>query len=279
MLVATDTFCDHADPSVVALSRSLMARAQSIGGDSDQYALNQAYAIAAFNWVRDEIKYKVLHNWTVPVSYTLKHRHGNCSTKSCLLVALYRAVGIEAAFCVGRINTIGTFFFVPTSITSQCNGQSIHFSVAAKLNNTWLHLDATTDWELAVGMSGVAGDTFQVTFDGQAHAVPRGQEVFGGVECLPTIASYMHKTSRVSPQLRQCFNQSAEFCRAVGIWFKNADDLSRAAEAHLAMNYKSILSEALPFRSTSAHEARLNALVQASGATTAIPVTAERRML
>ena len=278
MVVATDIFCDHEDPSVVALSRRLMALAKNIGG-SDKNAWNEAYAIAAFNWVRDQIKYKILCNWTVPVRYTLKHRHGNCGTKACLLVALLRAVGIEAAFCVGRIETKGTFFFVPTSITSQCNGRSIHFSAAIKLNNEWLHLDATTDWGLAVGMSGVAGDTFQVTFDGQAHAVPRGQEGFGeGVECLPSIATYMRKTSRVSPQVRECFNLSAEFCRTVGIWFQNAEDLSRAAEAHLLVNYTSVINEALPCRA-GVHDAMHDALTQVSSESNAIPVTAERRML
>ena len=247
MLVSTDIFCDHTDPLVVDLSSTLLARAQSVAGD-DESACIEAYAIAVFNWVRDKIKYKVLFNWTVPVSYTLKHRHGNCGTKACLLVALLRAVGIEAAFCVERIDTTGTFFFVPTSITSKCNKRSIHFSTAIKINHMWLHMDATTDWELAVGMSGAAGDTFQVTFDGRSHAVPRGHEGFGeGVERLPSIASYMLKTSRVSPEVRECFNLSADHCRAAGVQFKTAQDLAQAAEIDLWMKHTSVIARALPF--------------------------------
>ena len=287
MLVSVDIFCDHTDPLVLALSRQLMARARCTIGN-DENAFLQAYAVAAFNWVRDEIKYKVLFNWTVPVSFTLEHRQGNCGTKACLLVALLRAVGIEAAFCVERIDTTGTFFFVPTSITSMCSNRSIHFSAAVKFNNSndnsnnqWLQLDATTDWELAVGMSGVAGDTFQVTFDGRSHAVAGGHAGLGaGVERLPSIATYMNKSSRVSPQVRECFNLSAEFCRAVGVFFDRAQDLSQAAEAHLLVHYKSVIAEALPFLAAAeANQAKQGKrpLVRTASKTDAIPATTAAR--
>lgn len=233
-----DFFCDHTDPKVVTLSLALQATTSS----------KQDYAIAAFNWVRDNISYRVLYNWSVPVSYTLKNRYGNCGTKACLLVALLRAAGIEAAFCVERIDTSGTFFFVPTSITSMCNDKSIHFSAAVKLNDQWLHIDATTDSVLAKGMSGVAGAAFQITFDGKSHAVAGGHEGFeDGVERIHSIESYMSKKSRVSPQVRECFNLSADFCRAVGVHYKTAAAISQASEDYIFAHYKPVIQAALPF--------------------------------
>jgi len=248
MAKSVDAFCDHTDPLVVELSKQLLSKTKSSCNADDSW--EKSYAVATFNWVRDKIQYKVLYNWSVPVSYTLEHRQGNCGTKACLLVALLRAAGIQAEFFVERIDTVGTFFFVPSSITSLCNKKSIHFSSAIKLSKEqpWLHLDCTTDWKLATGMSGVVGKTFQVIFDGQTHAVAGGHQGFGpGVLRVPSIERYMRKTSRLSPRVRECFNLSADYCRKVGIHFKTAEKLERDTEAYLMTYYKDAIMEALPF--------------------------------
>lgn len=242
-----DVYCDHTDRQVLELSRHLMDQVapcpstQCIDWEKD-------YAIVAFRWVRDNIKYRVLHDWTVPVSYTLQQRHGNCGTKACLLVALLRAVGMEAEFCVERIDTAGTFFFVPTSITSKCNGKSIHFSSAVMIQGTWYHIDATTDWKLAKGMSGVAGSTFQVVFDGASHAVAGGHVGFQeGVQRMDSIATYMSKKSRVTPAVRECFNLAADFCRRKGHLYPTAQSLSQDAETYILKNYTATFSQAFMF--------------------------------
>lgn len=256
-----DFFCNHTDPEVLALSQELKTRA-AVSLGVKYTSLEQAYAVAAFNWVRDEIKYTILKDWTVPVSYTLEHRHGNCGTKACLLVALLRAAGIEAAFCVERIDTTGTFFFVPHGITSMCNKRSIHFSSAVKLNDQWYHLDVTTDWALATGTSSAVGDNLKVLFDGKSHAIPGGCEGFGKVEeFLPSIDLYMRKTSRIHPQVRECFNLAAEYCRDYGVHYDTAEALSEAAEAHISLRYTSVLAQALSSYSVATgHKASGNSL-------------------
>mmetsp|Transcript_15105 Transcript_15105/g.33724 ORF Transcript_15105/g.33724 Transcript_15105/m.33724 type:complete len:307 (+) Transcript_15105:383-1303(+) len=253
-VVDIDPFCDHTDPQVVALADEFSSNVPSGLSWNDW---EKAYAVEAFAFVRDEIKYKVLHNWTVPVSYTLNNRHGNCGTKACLLVALLRAVGIEAEFCVEKIDTTDVFFFVPRLITEKCNGKSIHFSAAVKLMGDddvaqWYHVDATTDWELATGMSGVASDTFMVEFDGDSHAVAGGGHGGGSgfgpsVKRRGSIEDYMNKSSRVSPHLRQCFNLAADVCRKIGKHHRCRNKLAQAAEDHLIENHTEVFLSAVEF--------------------------------
>ena len=230
-------FCDPQDRQVQQLAMELR-----IGRENDDVA----FAIAAFNFVRDEIKYTVLHDWSVPVSYTLTTKSGNCGTKACLLVALLRAGGLKAEFSVERIDTAKSFFFVPKFVTGSCNNKkSLHFSVVVYLEGRGLRVDPSVDWDLACGISGVIGDYFQVVFDGKSHAVPGGKS--GEYMQLPDLEYYMEKKSKVSRTIRNCFNLSIEFCRAKGRQFKTQASLLEQVEAFMRNHHpetvRTVLSE------------------------------------
>ncbi|MGN0062764.1 MAG: transglutaminase family protein [Nocardioides sp.] len=86
---------DH--PDVRALAATLRATS---GAD------DEAYARAAFEWVRDE----VAHSWdardprvTVSASEVLGERVGLCYAKSHLLAALLRAEGVPTGLCYQRL--------------------------------------------------------------------------------------------------------------------------------------------------------------------------------
>ena len=167
-------FCDEHDPQVQEIARDLRF------GSYDEEAkrectkcTDEEFTIAAFNFVRDEIKYTVLYNWTVPVSTTLATRAGNCGTKACLLVAILRAGGLSAEFTVERIDTANMFFMVPRFVTGRCNNaRSIHFAATVKLQDRWIRVDPTVDRDFGMGVSGAVGNYLQVTFDGKSNAVP-----------------------------------------------------------------------------------------------------------
>ena len=93
-------------------------------------------------------------------------------------------------------------------------------------------------------MSGVAGDTFQVTFDGKSHAVACGEGFGSGIEHVESIDHYMRKQSRVSMEVRECFNHSAEFCREYGSMYDSAESLSSEAEQYLLDNHATVLRRA-----------------------------------
>lgn len=89
------------------------------------------YAVAAFEFVRDEIRHSADAGdarVTISASEVLAEGTGLCFGKSHLLAALLRHHGIAAGFCYQRIN-FG-------------DGFSVHGLVAANLESSWHRLDA-----------------------------------------------------------------------------------------------------------------------------------------
>lgn len=238
-------FCNHTHPLVEELAAKL--RATSPDGD------DASFAIAAFNWVRDEIKYVILTDWTVPVEYTLETREGNCGTKACLLYAILRAGGIQKedmAFGLQRIGTADTFFFVPKWVSAHCSKRSIHFSLAIRLQGLkWIHLDTSLDMGLVNALRQSSGDCYDSIFDGENHAVMGGYEEFdpNEITVVPNIDSFMQKKSRIPAALRQCFNFGFEFIRNYGSNFSSKDELAGQVEEYLLSRHRPICQEVFYF--------------------------------
>lgn len=241
-----DPFCDHSCQEVLELSQRLMAQLDSSCTNPGDLDWQREYAVKAFYWVRDEITYRVLFDWTKPVSFTLRKRRGNCNAKACLLVSLLRTAGIEAAFCVERHCTKSAFFCVAPSIVSKCQERSLHFSAALRLDGTWYQVDPTVDKGWALGMSGVVGDRYKVEFDGTSHGVSRDHVGFAeGVERVSSIANYMKKKSRVSPAVRQCFNYSIEYTRRYGQNYTSGKALGQDVEDFMIRKHTHVIAEAM----------------------------------
>lgn len=227
-------FCNHEHPTVKAVAAKL--RAQTEGGD------DTTFAIAAFNWVRDEIKYVILADWTVPAEFTLESREGNCGTKACLLSAILCAGGIkkdDIGFGVQWISTADEFFLVPEWVLKACSKKSIHFTLIVKLKGMWTHLDTSLDSALANGTASYV-DWDTVTFDGKNHAVKGGHIDFDPdhVTFFPSIDEYMRKKSRVPVAFRHCFNVALDYARNHGPKCTSKKDLRMQIEQYLTRSHR-----------------------------------------
>ena len=62
------------------------------------------FIASAFKFVKDEILYSSLSNWSIPVEYTHSSRIGMYSTKVCLLAAILSAGGIPNVLFIVKLN-------------------------------------------------------------------------------------------------------------------------------------------------------------------------------
>jgi transglutaminase-like putative cysteine protease len=117
----------HSDGIIEADSPAVRKLAATIraGNPSDE-----AFAKAAFEWVRDEIQ----HSWdiqdrrvTLTATQVLDQRVGICFAKSHLLTALMRAEGIPAGLCYQRL--------------ADGDAHVVHGLVAVHLRGTWHRQD------------------------------------------------------------------------------------------------------------------------------------------
>ena len=233
-------FCDHEHPLVQELAASF--RCQSQGPLHD----DAMFVALAFNWVRDEIKYAILTDWTVGVEYTIKHRKGNCGTKACLLGAILKAGGIvDVRFGFQLIPTSDTFFFVPQWVTKECSNRSVHMTLVVLLNGKWIHLDTSLDMVLARSLTESCGDMFERIFDGKNHAVIGGHAAFDPtkVTVLRSLDKYLIKKSRLLPSFRNCFNLAFDFCRANAQDFACKEKLTRRVEEHFVSKHRVVCQE------------------------------------
>lgn len=90
-LVATKN-CQVNDVTLKSLVKTL------INGKTTK--IEQANSI--FNWVRDNVKYSYYFNTKYGAKGTYDNRVGNCVDNSHLLIALYRAAGLEARYINGN---------------------------------------------------------------------------------------------------------------------------------------------------------------------------------
>jgi transglutaminase-like putative cysteine protease len=198
------------------------------------------FAKAAFGWVRDNIKYCVLPDWTVPVEFTLEHREGQCSTKSCLLVTLLRAAGLEAAFYIVRpFDTGRKMFLLPPWIKSILSHEGVHFLVGVKLDGHWVKLDPSFDRRLCFGLQNACPErNYLAKFDGFHDALVTG-DFYTGSELTPVqnIDVYMRKKHRVPSIVHKCMNVCFDCIRDSSRRNTNVEDLIVEMESHLSNEY------------------------------------------
>ncbi|MCM8784812.1 MAG: transglutaminase family protein [Candidatus Omnitrophica bacterium] len=103
--------------------------------------------INIFNFVRDEIKYRFDYSYT-KASETMKKGYGNCFNKSNLQIALLRSCGIYSGYKVYLIKKDVFSPIVPKEIYEMINQPTIHVSCAVYLDERWIEIDSTIDFEL-----------------------------------------------------------------------------------------------------------------------------------
>jgi transglutaminase-like putative cysteine protease len=160
--LAPTKYCDRDDAS-------LTRAATAIGrGRTERDA-----AVRLFRFVRDEVRY-AFGPWGIPASSTLARRFGTCSNKSNLLVALFRARGIPAAYGVMRVDGQEYFGNInPPFFRHLMSRYSIHVYAAAYLDGAWVKCDPSTDRELAGKTGHFCEQTSLVRWDGRHDALDR----------------------------------------------------------------------------------------------------------
>lgn len=132
--LAESEFCDWGDEGVMRLAADLRS------GSADE----REYAVNAFYWVRDNVFYAMGSDQPWRASDTLRQRHGNCWSKSNLLVALCRANGIQAKFQVQYISGRATNDITPRF--SPVFGYRVtHTAALLRLGDRWVRADCTRD--------------------------------------------------------------------------------------------------------------------------------------
>jgi hypothetical protein len=211
-----------------------------VGELKESTTSDRDFVKAAFGWVRDNIKYCVQSDWTVSVEFTLEHREGQCSTKSCLLVALLRAAGLEAAFYIVRpFDVRRQMFPVPHWIRSILSREGVHFFVGVKLDGDWVKLDPSFDRRLCFGLQNACPEpNYLVKFDGFHDALVPG-DFYTGLELTPVqnIDVYMRKKHRVPSSVHTCMNVCFDYIRDSSRRNTNVEDLIVEMESHLSNEY------------------------------------------
>lgn len=154
-------YCDYEDAVIKKRASEIIKR----------HTGNRKKATALFFWVRDHIFYRVGH-WHRKASETLEEGEGTCTNKTNLLVAFLRCVGIPAGYGVMRV--LGKEYFgpvVPSILKKRIGAISRHVYAVVYLNNRWIKIDPSDDWELAEKTSHYNPQSRLVHWDGEQDAV------------------------------------------------------------------------------------------------------------
>jgi hypothetical protein len=130
-------FCDHHHPSIRRLADELFTE---IEGDRER-------AIAIFNWVRDEVRYRFDY-WAVRASQTARKRYGMCANKANLQIALLRCLGVPAGYHVLKIRKEVLKPVTEPRIYELTRPITTHVFCAVWLDGRWVSADATVDREI-----------------------------------------------------------------------------------------------------------------------------------
>lgn len=135
--LCSTTYCDCHHPDIQRLAKSIMVK-----GDTQRKT-----AVRLFYWVRDQIKYRV-GLWNYRASETLEIGKGTCTNKANLLVALLRAVGIPAGYCVMTVK--GREYLGPIVLPmfeNRIARTSRHIYCCARVDGEWRRIDPSDDAE------------------------------------------------------------------------------------------------------------------------------------
>jgi ubiquinone/menaquinone biosynthesis C-methylase UbiE len=132
-------FCDYNNQSITRLSDNIVSGLKT----------DREKAVAIFNWVRDNIKYRV-GLWQQKASQTVKEGFGTCTNKANLVVALLRLNNIPAGY--GMLRTKGQHYIGPIVLKVLRNHVayvSTHIYAGANLGGRWIKCDPSADHELS----------------------------------------------------------------------------------------------------------------------------------
>lgn len=140
------TFCDCDNPKIVDLSKKI----------THDCINDKEKAIKLFLFVKNNYPY-AFGRWDFKASEIMALKSGMCTTKSCLLVALLRAVKIPSGFKVMNIrgrDVFGKFTIFPF-LRNKISLKSIHVCVSLLLGNKWIDIDPSLDDNLLRGLVAV----------------------------------------------------------------------------------------------------------------------------
>ena len=94
-----------------------------------------------YSFVRDEITYGYTSSFSIPASQILHKGYGNCITKSTLLIALLRAVGIPCRFHAMTMSKVIFRGLLPGLSYKMAIKPLYHAWVEVQYNNKWLAME------------------------------------------------------------------------------------------------------------------------------------------
>jgi hypothetical protein len=216
-------YCYWREPAVLACARSLV----------DDGMPPTERATALFRFVRDEVRY-AFGPWGVPATETLAAREGVCTNKSNLLVALFRAAGVPAAFGVLEVNPQEYFGSIaPPYLKPFVSHHSVHVYAAAHLGDAWVRCDPSTDVELSRKTAHFCRQTRLIEWDGRQDALDflQPQHVYADRGLHACIDDLLDKPARnAQPATLAAINDYVRFIRETPV-FPSADALIAAYAA------------------------------------------------
>lgn len=204
--LAATGFCDVDHPDIRALARELAT------ANSDA----RATAVRLFEWVRDEILY-FFGPWGVTATHTLHVREGTCTTKSNLLIALLRAVGIPAAYGVLRVDARHYWGVIgPAFLTRHASPYSTHVNAAAYIDGRWVRCDPSSDRQIAEKSQHYCEQNRLIEWDGTTDRtdVFRPEHVHANLGLYANIDEVLAKPMRrATPEGLKLTNRFIRFIR------------------------------------------------------------------
>jgi len=224
-------YCNFTSNSVEELASHLF----------DKSGSQAEYTIDSFYWVRDKIKYTV-GLYPHSASETLERRHGSCTNKANLFVALLRACGIPGGFHVMRVDSKQYFGPIcPPEIMQFMGSNSIHTYSCVWLDG-WVRCDNTDDIALSRGACHLNPPAEPVEFNAIEDArlnIDPAHVHSDSLVPLNSVDSFMEKKARIPEVIPAIFNAFGDFVRAEG------NRISSAGEFH--NRFFIWLSESNPF--------------------------------
>jgi len=215
-------FCDFKNSNILEVANQIKSNCSN----------EKELAIKLFEFVRDEIKYTI-GPWNKKASETLNEKIGMCTTNTNLLVALFRAVGIPAGYCIYKVVGGESFgHLVPKLIKKRIHRHSVHIVCSVFLNNQWIKCDPSTDKELSINSKHISRLTELINWDGEHDSVPNmdASHIISIGEPLANIDYQMQKKPRyiVRNHLFHIGNLYIDFLRSEGKNIKTKDEVEKS---------------------------------------------------
>ena len=228
-------YCDFNHPKIRKLVRLFRSKTSTEAG----------FIASVFRFVKDEILFTFMPNWSVPVEYTLSSRIGMCSTKACLLAAILTAGGIPNSFCTVKLNGI-VGAILPKFITDCMGKMTFHCHNVVYCNGRWLKLDCSFDHLFSLCGHGILGEKVfpDSKFDGTSDCI--ATKIYDGdMRFTANLDLYMSKRSQVPHCAIDCANIAWNYSRFLAGMFKpgHAIPFVEAVEEFLIKHHSALVAK------------------------------------